>query len=92
MVSREACEFASPESVTVAPGRETVSASHPLRFKAGSDARNHIVSCECGWAYSGTYRGVRKRGAVHVEVFGREFAPWTAKWRQTAMPPNDSSL
>lgn len=38
---------------------------HKLRYHQGTDARNYVVRCNCGWAASGTWRGVHDRGRVH---------------------------
>ena len=34
---------------------------HQVKYEDGGDARNHIVKCTCGWAYSGTWKTVRER-------------------------------
>ena len=38
---------------------------HKTNFEEGTDARNNIVRCECGWAYSGTYHEVHTRALSH---------------------------
>lgn len=40
---------------------------HKVAYIEGTDARNHIAKCECGWAASGTYRDVRHRGSFHAD-------------------------
>lgn len=50
--------------------------SHELTHDTGKDkndrylttrnARNHIVRCTCGWAYSSTHLECRALGLVHV--------------------------
>lgn len=40
---------------------------HDLTYIKGTDARNHIVKCSCGFAASDTYLSVRKRGQYHIE-------------------------
>jgi hypothetical protein len=59
---------------------------HQLRHKPGTDARNHIVRCSYGWAYSSTFLAVRARGSVHQEVFATELDRWDNPRRQTQMP------
>lgn len=60
--------------------------NHKLRYTTGSDPRNYVVRCKCGWSYSGTYRAVHKRGPMHVEIFANEPLRWNDKGRQAEMP------
>lgn len=59
---------------------------HQLRYDDGEDARNYTVKCSCGWAYSGTWMTVRKRGAVHVHLFAYEEHRWNDPRRLANMP------
>lgn len=64
-------------------------ASHRLRFKPGTDPRNHIVRCDCGWSYSNTHNAVRSRGLTHAQTFKDETRDWDDKKRTTVMPMTD---
>jgi len=57
-------------------------------YLPGRDARNHLVTCSCGYRCSGTFLEVEKRGTVHVELFNRndEQHAWNNPRRQTNMP------
>ena len=59
---------------------------HQVKYEDGEDARNHIVKCTCGWAYSGTWKTVRERGPVHMRVFRDEDKRWNDPRRVTHMP------
>ena len=61
---------------------------HKIVFAKGSDARNYVATCECGWAYSGTYRAVRERAEVHKICFEFEDRKWNDPRRRTEMPPS----
>jgi len=39
---------------------------HETSYRKGTDARNHVATCKCGWAASGTWKDVRSRGAFHL--------------------------
>lgn len=39
---------------------------HDLIMTKGTDARNHVVRCTCGWAASDTFKDIRKRGEFHL--------------------------
>lgn len=60
---------------------------HELRYENGTDARNHVVRCSCGWAFSSTYHDTRKRGNLHTHVFHDEDRKWNDPRRQILMPP-----
>jgi hypothetical protein len=60
---------------------------HTLEFQDGTDPRNHIVKCSCGWSFSSTYKGVRDRGLIHQQVFAKEEHRWDDPLRKTVMPP-----
>lgn len=60
---------------------------HDLSYQEGTDARNHVAKCSCGWAGSETYLGVRDRGNLHKIVFADEDRLWRDPRRQTVMPP-----
>lgn len=60
--------------------------NHQIKCAPGTDPRNHIVTCECGWKYSGTYKGVRERGDLHTKVFAFEDRRWNDPRRHTEMP------
>jgi hypothetical protein len=62
--------------------------NHRMQFKEGSDARNHVVGCECGWRYSGTYRAIRDRAMTHSAVFMDEDRAWNDPRRRAQMPGN----
>ena len=64
-----------------------VKMEHTLEFIAGTDPRNHVVKCSCGWAFSSTYKGVRERGQTHQEVFAEEERKFNDPLRKTVMPP-----
>jgi len=38
---------------------------HLTTYEPGTDARNHIARCSCGWAYSGTHLEVRRQAVLH---------------------------
>lgn len=59
---------------------------HELRYEKGTDARNHIVRCSCGWAFSSAYHDTRNRGDLHMRAFKDEDRRWNDKRRQTEMP------
>lgn len=40
--------------------------SHELTHIKGTDARNHVVRCTCGWAYSSTHLDCKSRALNHV--------------------------
>lgn len=40
---------------------------HDIGYVKGTDPRNHIVKCSCGFSASDTYLAVRKRGQFHKE-------------------------
>jgi hypothetical protein len=58
------------------------------KYHPGRDPRNRIVTCSCGWGYSGTFREVEHRSATHVEIFERnnEQRAWNDPRRATNMP------
>ena len=39
------------------------------RYFKGRDARNHVVRCTCGWAYSSTHLDCKSHGLDHVVEF-----------------------
>lgn len=59
---------------------------HALNYTKGSDPRNHVVRCSCGYAFSSTYLAVRMRGAVHVRRFAEEHRTWADPKRDEEMP------
>lgn len=59
---------------------------HQSTFTRGSDARNHIARCQCGWGCSGTYNSVRTRAEIHRVTFGYENHAWTHPQRKAVMP------
>jgi hypothetical protein len=38
---------------------------HKLTFEKGTNPRNHIVRCSCGWAYASTHHDVTEIGYEH---------------------------
>jgi hypothetical protein len=60
---------------------------HITQNTKGTDARNHLSKCACGWSVSGTYLGVRARATVHRIVFKDEHRLWNDPKRRTEMPP-----
>lgn len=58
---------------------------HELTFNAGTNARNHVVRCTCGWAYSNTYLAVRERGGMHRVLFADEDRRWNDPKRYAEM-------
>lgn len=64
-------------------------ADHTVKFKRGSDPRNHIARCNCGYGYAGTYRAVRERADIHRTVFAHEYHPWNDRGRAAIMPWTD---
>lgn len=59
---------------------------HKLCYIEGTDARNHIVKCGCGWSFSSTHNAVRERGRFHVAAFDNELRAWSDPQRKTMMP------
>ncbi len=39
--------------------------NHTVNFRPGTDPRNHIAVCACGWKYSDTYRRIREVADGH---------------------------
>jgi hypothetical protein len=39
---------------------------HKVSYQKGTDARNYIAKCVCGWLGSGTYRDAKSRGEFHL--------------------------
>lgn len=62
--------------------------NHKCEFVKGTDARNHIAKCECGWEFSGTYRSVHDRAQTHSVAFADEDRGWNDLRRRTMMPMN----
>lgn len=62
--------------------------THQTNFTLGTDARNHIVRCSCGWAFSGTYIAIRDRANIHRYAFKDEYRKWNDPQRRTEMPPS----
>lgn len=48
---------------------------HATTFTKGTDARNHVVRCSCGWAYSSTFLACRERTVDHVSE--NNYLRWT---------------
>ncbi len=59
---------------------------HKCTFTKGTDARNHIARCECGWSFSGTYLAIRARARLHGQVFFDETRSWRDSRREALMP------
>ena len=59
---------------------------HKVKFESGTNARNHVVRCKCGYAYSNTSLAVRARGLVHLQVFEGEIHRWNDPRRTANMP------
>ncbi len=55
-------------------------------YEAGRDCRNHLVTCSCGYKYSGTFNEVERRGEIHIEKFHQEYRAWNDPRRSTDMP------
>lgn len=60
---------------------------HRMDFEDGTDARNYIGRCSCGYEISGTYLQVRNRAALHLHYFVSEPYAWYDSRRTTMMPP-----
>lgn len=48
---------------------------HATTFTKGTDARNHVIRCSCGWAYSSTFVACRERADGHAEE--NNYLRWT---------------
>ena len=59
---------------------------HITSHRKGSDPRNHVGRCTCGYAYSGTFKAVSERMAVHKSEFTDEHRAWNDPRRLTQMP------
>lgn len=59
---------------------------HATRYQEGTDARNHIMRCSCGFSCSGTYKAIGERAKLHREVFKFEWAAWNSPERKASMP------
>jgi acetone carboxylase gamma subunit len=59
---------------------------HETTFICGTDTRNYIVRCSCGYAFSGTCRAVEERASTHRTAFMFEERRWNDPRRTTYMP------
>ena len=58
---------------------------HTLTYTEGTDARNHVARCSCGWAYGSTYNDCRSKGFSHVDNNSRLY--WNDPRRQFESKP-----
>lgn len=76
--------------VSVTPGhigaKRRFPMEHKITTRKGTDARNHVAKCACGWAYCNTRKRVLDRISDHMRAFEHEPRAWNDPLRAAVMP------
>jgi hypothetical protein len=61
--------------------------NHVVTLMPGTDARNWVARCTCGWGHSNTFVATNQRSVVHEDTFANYGRMWNDPYRMREMPP-----